>query len=106
MKMEKAITYQYDIVLNAPIGEKKGVIKAHVFDEKIEGEIMIMRHSNYFSGTISKDGCCEIYGSIKTLLGSISYSGCGTFSHDEINLRLNTENTVMTVCGKRSLKEE
>lgn len=98
--MEKIKSRKYNIVLSAPIGDKKGVLNAHIFQDRLEGELIIMKNENYFCGTIQKNGSCEISGHIKTLSGIVDYSGTGYLDSKTVTLVLNTRNRNLIVTGE------
>ena len=98
--MEKIKVYRYEIVLSAPIGDKKGFFTVDIIQDKIEGSLIIMSNKNYFCGTIKSNGSCEISGYIKTLTGIVDYHGSGYLDEENLTLVLNTGNRKLIVSGK------
>lgn len=97
--MNKPKTYNYNILLSAPIGKKSGTMTAVVIDGKLEGLLRIMKNENYYNGQIDEKGNCEISGNIKTLMGTVEYSGTGYLNHTSIELCLNTGKIKLKISG-------
>lgn len=91
---------RYDIVLSAPIGDKKGTLEAEIDGERLEGRLIIMRNENYFCGTIGENGGCEISGRIKTLTGNVAYIGKGRLGGGSLALVLDTGKRKLVVTGE------
>jgi hypothetical protein len=105
-EMENIRSFQYEIVLSTSIGDKKGIITINTVQDKLEGNLIIMKHKNYFCGTIKPNGSCEISGSIRTLIGTVDYHGEGYIDQQTVTLILNTGKRKFVVSGKALTKEE
>lgn len=97
--MDKIKIYKYDIVLTAPIGDRKGTLTAEIINSKLEGNLFIMKHDNYFCGTIDNYGRCSISGSIKTLPKIVSYDGSGFMDGENLTLTLNIGSRKLIMTG-------
>ncbi|MGN1114739.1 MAG: hypothetical protein ACI4RC_06435 [Oscillospiraceae bacterium] len=98
--MESTKRYHYDIIMTAPIGDKKGVLKVNIINNKIEGSLAVMKNENYFCGSIKSNGSCEVMGNIKTLTGTVEYHGEGYLDMQTVTLVLNAGNNSLVVTGK------
>lgn len=103
--MEVNQNYRYDILLSAPIGDKKGVLTINIFQDKLNGDLVLMKHKNHISGTIDQNGKCIISGTIKTLTKIINYNGSGYIDEQVATLILNTSGGNLIISGK-AVKEE
>lgn len=104
--MENIKSYQYEIILSAPIGDKKGYLTVNIAQGKLDGNLIVMKNKNYFSGIIKPNGNCEISGSIKTLIGSVDYHGEGYVDEQTAMLILNAGKRKLIISRKLLTKEE
>ncbi|MGN0607486.1 MAG: hypothetical protein ACI4JM_13290 [Oscillospiraceae bacterium] len=104
--MKNIKRFQYKIVLSTSIGDKNGIMTADIVNDKLEGNLIVMKNENYFCGNIKPNGSCEISGCIKTLIGTVSYNGEGYIDEQSATLVLNTGKRKFVVSGKALIKEE
>ncbi|MGN1133889.1 MAG: hypothetical protein ACI4RN_05465 [Oscillospiraceae bacterium] len=100
--MDSIKRYNYNIIMAAPIGDKKGTLKVEIIDNKLEGSLVIMKNENYFYGSIKSNGSCEVMGDIKTLTGTVEYQGEGYLDMQTVTLVLNAGSNSLIITGKAS----
>ncbi|MGN0632687.1 MAG: hypothetical protein ACI4JW_02350 [Oscillospiraceae bacterium] len=104
--MDNIRNFEYEIVLSAPIGNKKGILSVNIARDKLEGDLIIMKNENHFCGSVKPDGSCVISGGIKTLIGAVDYHGEGYIDEQTVTLVLNTGKRKFVVSGNRLIKGE
>lgn len=96
----------YQISLTVPLGTRDG--KLYLREEKgnVEGWLEVMNHRNYLTGTLSKDGAMVLYGKLKTVVDTISYTARGKLCGRKIFLNLKTESGVYAITGEEGAQYE
>lgn len=102
----------YNIVMETPLGKKKGNIMLFINDgadeashagvDIITGEISILDVSEPFIGTLGEDGFCKFNGNLKTPGKEIAYEAIGKLSDYGIDLLLNTDSGLFHI---KSIKD-
>ena len=95
---------KYNCILSAPIGDKKGIFTAKIIDDKIEGNLHIMKYDNYFCGKIDNTGHCSISGNLKTLPKTLSYEASGYMDENVVTLTLDIGKRKLVLTGKKAVE--
>ncbi|MGN0406138.1 MAG: hypothetical protein ACI4F1_13000 [Bariatricus sp.] len=80
--------YIYDIVLETPIGDRKGNLVLKGEEEEVEGFCTLLGFTQPCSGEIGRDGRCRLRGQLKTFMTRYDYIGTGYADQDKIDLIL------------------
>lgn len=80
--------YYYKVMLNTELGKKKGTMNIHIHENKVEGLLNLLKHSEPIYGTVDIDGSCQLHGKIVTLLKELAYVATGHIGDDNLNLNL------------------
>ncbi len=99
--------YTYDIMMQTPLGKKKGVVNLNVNINRIYGTLNILGKENVFTGEIDIGGKCNLNGSIETIVSTFKYTAEGYINKEKISLTLHGRQDVFTIRGTalRNLKE-
>ena len=82
------LTYSYKIVMQTPLGPRKGSLYLEISENKVTGYLGLLGNRNSFSGKIDRKGCCKIHGQIITLMRTIEYTGTGHADENSVELTL------------------
>lgn len=101
------LEYTYHIVMQTPLGEKKGIIHLNINIDRVTGCLNILGKENVFTGEIDIDGKCNLNGSIETIVSTFTYAAEGYIDKETINLTLYGSKDVFNVSGTalKNLKE-
>lgn len=101
------LEYTYHIVMQTPLGEKKGTVHLNINIDRVSGRLNILGKENVFTGEIDIDGKCNLNGSIKTIVSTFEYTAEGYIHKESINLTLYGRKDVFYVSGTalKNLKE-
>ena len=91
----------YYITLGTGMGIKRGTMAVDIANGKIEGYLTLMRHENYFTGDISRDGSITFKGEIQSLLSSVGYRAVGKLSAESVTARITTDKSVLYLNGMK-----
>ena len=94
------LEYSYDIVMQTPLGDKKGRMDLKTSLDRLSGHIYIMGRKNEFAGKVDGQGNCSISGSILSIVSSLDYSAKGRLSKEEIELTLYGRQAVFHIKGR------
>lgn len=99
--------YTYNIVMQTPLGEKKGILHLKINNEKVSGLLDILGKENLFTGEIDSDRRAILNGSIETIVSTFKYTAKGYIHEDTINLTLYGRQGAFNISGTalRNLKE-
>lgn len=78
--------YDYNVVLDAELGKRKGTMQILVKENKVEGFLNLLKHTEPIYGNINIDGSCRLQGKIVTLIREIAYIATGHIKSDELLL--------------------
>ena len=101
------LEYIYDIVLQTPLGEKKGIVSLDINNARVCGCLSILGKENAFTGDIDINGRCNLNGYIETIVSTFQYTAEGYINNEIINLTLYGRQEVFHISGtaSRNLKE-
>lgn len=91
--------YVYRIVMDVPIGERRGMMAVNTVGNKIDGCIEILGHSEAFSGVIDGEGNCCIGGRLNTLMNTIPFIAEGIVRADRVHLFIHRKQDVFEIFG-------
>ena len=87
--------YDYDIVVETELGERRGRLALHREAEGCRGMLHLLRADNEIRGEITGDGTVRLAGRIRTLLQNIPFTAYG---------QLDAQRIALTLCyGRRRL---
>lgn len=89
------MNYDYDIVVETELGERRGSLALREGAEGCFGTLHLLRSDNEVRGEISADGQVRLIGKIHTLLQNIPFTASGRLDAQQIALTL--------CCGRREL---
>ncbi len=98
-EVKNVLEYTYDIVMNTPLGDKKGIIYLKVDIDRVSGSLNILGKVNNFTGEIYTNGKCHINGTIKTIVSTFEYTAKGYISDETIELSLYGRRNVFNIRG-------
>lgn len=78
----------YDILMNTPIGQRKGNISAKIENGKLQGFLSLFGNTNPIEGNVDGNGNCSLKGKFVTLMKSVDFTANGTIDPDVIRLAL------------------
>lgn len=105
--MKEKVNRIYKIQLQTSVGPRYGFLTCQVRNDRISGELDILKHVEPFFGKIDADGNCEFSGQIITLMWTINYVATGVVTADHINLTLLSEQGKFYITGEMSdIQEE
>ena len=97
---DKTMKYRkYEIVMDTPIGLRYGTINLCSTENRINGTLDLLGHSEPFGGTIDSNGNCTICGQLITLMHTINYTAIGKITEKAIELSLQGERNVFKMTG-------
>ena len=76
----------YDILMNTPLGEKKGELKAKIENGKLNGFLSLFGNTEPVEGTVDEKGNCSLKGKFITLMKSVDFTADGTIDFDTLRL--------------------
>lgn len=85
--------------MSTPIGSRYGTINLVFADNRINGTLNLLAHSEPLYGSIDRDGNCKIFGHLITLMRTIEYTAIGKISEKAIELSLRGERNVFKITG-------
>lgn len=80
--------YEYNVILDTELGEKLGTMQILINENKVEGFLNLLKHSEPFYGSVATDGSLNLHGKIVTLIRELAYIATGRISGDALSLRL------------------
>lgn len=92
----------YNIILEIPLGKRKGEISLEIDNNKLSGYLLIFQNKNSIRGTILDNELCLIEGKYKTLFNSIDFIANGKITETDLNLTLNVGNKQFVMSGCRN----
>ena len=78
----------YDILMNTPIGKRKGELKAKIENGKLTGFLSLFGNTEPIEGTVDENGKCSLKGKFITLMKSVDFTADGTIDPDIVRLAL------------------
>jgi len=87
-KMEEKRMKVYDILMNTPLGKKKGELKAKIENGKLTGFLSLFGNTEPIEGTVDESGKCSLKGKFITLMKSVDFTADGTIDPDIVRLAL------------------
>ena len=98
------MTGLYDIEMKVPLGIRHGRMQIEEQDGNVSGFIRILGNTTKFQGTI-EDNWLTIAGEFVICVRKIAYEGCGTMTERDIQLHLQSKNSVYELTGHRCEQE-
>lgn len=96
----------YDIVLNTPLGKKKGELKTKIENGRLSGYLSLLGHTEPIEGTVDNDGKCSLKGRFITLIKSVNFTADGRFYYDALQLSLKGDRGEYEISGHIRNQEE
>ena len=93
------VTYAYDIVLQAPLGDRRGVLELVIQDKKVNGTLDALGYKTICSGVIDSEGNCSLQGSIKTFMSEFDYTGIGYVDNTRVDIKLSNSRNSFRLLG-------
>lgn len=95
--------YNYDIVLQTPIGDRQGKLTLRIEPPILKGICTLLGYSMPCTGKIDKSGHCTLRGQFKTFMSVIEYSGCGYADSKRVDFKLNDNDNHYRMIGTACL---
>ncbi len=76
----------YDILMNTPLGKKKGELKAKIENGKLTGFLSLFGNTEPIEGTVDEKGNCSLKGRFMTLMKSVDFTADGTIDLEALRL--------------------
>lgn len=86
--------HEYEVVLNTPLGKRKGTLELEIENGKINGTLILFQNQETVNGEIDKNGHCILHGSFSTLMNKFYYEAEGCIRESGLQL---------TLCGGKSI---
>ena len=101
------LEYTYDIVMQTPLGKKRGILYFNMDNEMVSGSLNVLGKENLFIGEMDIDGKFNLNGAIETIVSTFEYTAEGYIHEETINLTLYGRQAVFNISGTalRNLKE-
>lgn len=80
--------YNYDIVVDTELGERRGSLALRAQEQNCRGTLHLLRADNEVSGEILDGGEVRLAGKLRTLLHSIPFTAHGWLDAQKIALTL------------------
>ena len=78
--------YNYNVVLKTELGKKNGTMQILINNNKVEGFLYLLKHTEPICGNINADGSCSLQGKIVTLIKEFTYTATGYIGGEELRL--------------------
>lgn len=78
----------YDVLMNTPLGKRKGELKAKIENGKLTGFLSLFGHTEPIEGTVDENGNCSLKGKFITLMQSVEFTADGTIDWDTLRLAI------------------
>ena len=76
----------YDVLLQTPLGKKKGELNAKIENGALNGFLSLLGHTEPVEGSVDENGNCTMNGKIVSLMRSIHFVANGTIDYNAIRL--------------------
>ena len=96
----------YDILMNTPLGEKKGELKAKIENGKLKGFLSLFGHTEPIEGTVDEKGNCSLKGKFITLMQTVDFTADGTIDWDTLRLAVKGDCGYYEIMGQLRKQEE
>lgn len=98
--------YNYDVVLETLLGQRKGTMQLVIDEEKVNGFLSILEKTEPCCGTMDHSGLCKLSGKIVTLLKEFAYTATGYIDEKHVDLILKSGKSIFQMTGTASSKME
>lgn len=90
----------YDILMNTPLGQKKGELKAKIENGKLIGFLSLFGNTELIEGTVDEKGNCSLKGKFVTLMKSVDFTADGTIGMDNMRLAVKGNSRYYEIMGQ------
>lgn len=80
--------YTYEVTLDAPLGQKRGVLVLNAIAGDCRGVLSLMSFSNPVHGSVDADGACTLMGRMRTLMRNLPFTAEGQIDLESLELTL------------------
>lgn len=91
--------YMYQIIMNTPLGERRGTMAVHTAGDRMEGSMELFGHSEPFSGVIDAEGNCCMKGYFQTLMNRVPFMAQGIVRAEQLHLLIHRKQDVLEIFG-------
>lgn len=91
----------YDVLMNTPLGQRKGVLKAKIENGKLTGFLSLFGHTEPIEGTVDENGNCSLRGKFITLMQSVDFAADGTIDCDTLRFAIKGDCGCYEIIGQR-----
>ena len=91
----------YDIILETPLGPRRGSADVRVKDGNVEGTLHVLGRLSRFCGSVDASGALRLRGALLTLVRRIDFAAEGRMDGEHIELTLHGARDVLRVTGTR-----
>lgn len=91
--------YQYDVLLETLLGERRGAMKLHVRHRRVDGYLKLFGHTEPVSGVVGKDGIYRLSGKFVTLMSEFYYMATGRADKEKLDLTIYGGRAVFRMTG-------
>lgn len=78
--------YNYLVEFISELGVKRGTLEIAINEDKINGLLTLLAHTEPVHGKINKNGKCKLYGKIVSLIKESNYTATGYINRANLNL--------------------
>lgn len=96
----------YDVLMNTPLGKRKGELKAKIENGKLIGFLSLFGHTEPIEGTVDENGNCFLRGKFITLMQSVDFTADGTIDFDALRLAVKGDCGYYEIMGQRRRQGE
>lgn len=96
----------YDVLMNTPLGKRKGELKAKIENGKLTGFLSLFGHTEPIEGTVDENGNCSLKGKFITLMQSVDFTADGIIDRDTLCLALKGSGGCYEIMGQRRRQGE
>ena len=97
--------WNYNIILQTPIGKRYGTMSVMKIDETIQGILSLFGHAEPFVGTVKENGECRINGMIRSLMKRNEYTAHGRITSQKVELALEGKHKTLRIYGTPRIVE-
>lgn len=92
--------YTYDITLDAPLGQKCGILVLSAITGEFRGVLSLMTFHNPVYGAANSGGECTLMGRMRTLMQNLPFTAEGKIHPDGLELTVHWDGKNYPLHGK------
>lgn len=96
----------YHITMRTPIGQRRGTMELSLRNDRVQGTLHLLAHSEPLAGSVDREGNCRIRGRLITLMRTIEYTAIGKITEKAVDLLLQGERNCFPITGTAIAERE